>query len=169
MVSVTDSIPTVVLAVGVATGAAIDIATRRIPNTVTGGLAAAGLALAAVGLTHLTVSSALLGMAAGLALMLPGHILGATGAGDVKLFAAAGTLLGIGQILNAFAAVAIAGGVLALGIAVQRRRLGVTLTRTARLCAAPERGREEIEASQGVNAFPYGPAIAVGTILVAVV
>ena len=164
----TETIPTVVLAIGVATGAAIDIATRRIPNAVSGGLAVTGLVLAVAGVTNLTVSSSLLGMAAGLALMLPGHLLGATGAGDVKLFAAAGTLLGAGQILNAFAAVAIAGGVLALGIALQRQRLGVTLARTARLCAAPERGREEIEASQGVNAFPYGPAIAVGTILAAV-
>ena len=160
-------IATAVLVVGVVTAAAIDITTRRIPNAVSGGLAVAGVALAVTGLTNLTLSSALLGMAAGLALMLPGHVFGATGAGDVKLFAAAGALIGVGDILNAFAAVAIAGGVLALGIAVQRKRLGVTLARTAWLCATPER-REEIEASHGVNAFPYGPAIAVGTILAAV-
>ena len=45
--------------------------------------------------------------------MLPGHLFGATGAGDVKLFAAAGTLLGPSDMVLAFVATAIAGGVLA--------------------------------------------------------
>ena len=38
--------------------------------------------------------AALGGIAVGLAVMLPGHLIGATGAGDVKFFAALGTLLG---------------------------------------------------------------------------
>ena len=36
----------------------------------------------------------MLGFVVGLALMLPGHVLGATGAGDVKLMAAIGSLVG---------------------------------------------------------------------------
>src|SRR5688500_19812807 len=43
------------------------------------------------------------------------------GAGDVKLFAAAGTLLGSGRITTAFLYVAIAGGVFAVAIAIRRR------------------------------------------------
>ena len=60
-------------------------------------------------------------------MMLPGHVFGATGAGDVKLFAAAGTLLGSGRIVTAFLFVAIAGGVLAVVIAIRRGRLGRTM------------------------------------------
>ncbi len=41
-----------------------------------------------------SVGAALLGCVIGLVLMLPGHVLGATGAGDVKLMAAVGSLLG---------------------------------------------------------------------------
>ena len=60
-------------------------------------------------------------------MMLPGHVFGATGAGDVKLFAAAGTMLGSGRIVRAFLYVAIAGGVLAVAIAIRRGRLGRTV------------------------------------------
>ncbi len=62
--------------------------------------------------------AALLGCLLGLAFMLPGHIFGATGAGDVKLLAAAGALLGPTDTIYAFLYTAIAGGVLALLVAV---------------------------------------------------
>ena len=64
-----------------------------------------------------SIGAALAGLALGFALMLPGHLFGATGAGDVKLFAAMGTLLGPGAIFNAFLYTAIAGGLLALVVA----------------------------------------------------
>ena len=50
--------------------------------------------------------------------MLPGHALGATGAGDVKLMAAVGAIVGPGMVLRAFLFTAVAGGVLALAVAV---------------------------------------------------
>ena len=50
--------------------------------------------------------------------MLPGHALGATGAGDVKLMAAVGSLLGPLVIVNAVLFTAIAGGVLAVTVAI---------------------------------------------------
>ena len=52
-------------------------------------MTAFGLTLAAAHLTGLSMAGALGGFAVGLLLMLPGHLIGATGAGDVKLFAAA--------------------------------------------------------------------------------
>ena len=51
--------------------------------------------------------------------MLPGHLIGATGAGDVKLFAAAGALIGPAHILTAFIYTALAGGVLAIVISLR--------------------------------------------------
>jgi prepilin peptidase CpaA len=97
--------------------------------------------------------------------MLPGHLLGATGAGDVKLFAAAGTLLGAGRIVEAFCWVAIAGGMLALFFAWQRGRLWRTVSNTARLCGRPRETKAVIESPVEQNRFPYGPAIAVGCVL----
>ena len=50
------------LVVGMGTGAAIDIATRRIPNAVSFGTAIAGIALAATGLSHVGVAASVTGM-----------------------------------------------------------------------------------------------------------
>jgi prepilin peptidase CpaA len=156
-----------VVATGTGIACAHDVARRRIPNGVTAAIAGAGLGLAATGVTGVTLWSSLGGCLLGLALMLPGHVLGATGAGDVKLLGAAGAVLGAGQVVEAFAFTAIAGGILALGFAWRRGRLRRTVTQTARLCVAPNAARSEIEASTEHNRFPYAPAIAVGVVLAA--
>jgi prepilin peptidase CpaA len=152
---------------GTGSAAVIDIARRRIPNALSLGLAAAGIALAVSGASGVTLRASLAGFAVALVLMLPGHILGATGAGDVKLFAAAGAVLGVGRVFDAFLLVALSGGLLALGVACQRGRLGRTLAQTARLCGRPTETRKTIEAPGQHNRFPYGPAIAVGSVLAA--
>lgn len=152
---------------GTGGAAVVDVARRRIPNELSLGLAAVGLLLAATGASGISLRASLAGFVAGFLLMLPGHVLGATGAGDVKLFAAAGAVLGVGQVLEAFLFVAIAGGVLAIAIAWHRGRLGRTLSHTARLCARPVQTRREIDAATEHNRFPYGPAIAAGSVLAA--
>ena len=93
-----------------------------------------------------SVGAALLGCVIGLVLMLPGHVLGATGAGDVKLMAAVGSLLGPLATVNAVLFTAVAGGVLAVIVAVQRKRLGTTLAGTGRMIAAPGDVKQEIAA-----------------------
>ncbi len=153
------------LCVGLGCGALIDIRQRRIPNVVSVSTAAVGVALAASGLSGLTVGASLAGLAAGFALMLPGHIFGGTGAGDVKLFAAAGTMLGTGRILPAFLFVAIVGGALALLVAVRRGRLKRTVTMAARLVGRPATAKAAIEAPVEHNRFSYGPAIAIGCLI----
>ncbi len=97
--------------------------------------------------------------------MLPGHILGATGAGDVKLFAAAGSLLGPAATVQAFLYTAIAGGVLALVVAVRRHRVRQTVGATARLVRGDRLATVEIESPRVNNRFAYGPAIAAGVVL----
>jgi prepilin peptidase CpaA len=155
------------LAAGVGAGAIIDMRTRRVPNELTGGLAAAGLLLAAFGVTGVTLASSFLGLLLGLALMLPGHVLGATGAGDVKLFAAAGTLMGAGPMLPAFLYTALAGGVIGVVVAVCRRRLKQTIGRTAELIATRGANAAEIDSPRSNNRFAYAPAIAIGVVLAA--
>jgi prepilin peptidase CpaA len=155
-----------VLAVSTGTAIVRDLAYRRIPNALSLTTAAAGITLAAAGMTGITLWSSMAGLAIGLVLMMPGHVFGATGAGDVKLFAAAGTLLGAAQTFEAFLFVAIAGGVLALLVASTRGRLARTIARTASLFGRSAT-RADIESPSENNRFAYGPAIAVGCIVAA--
>ena len=150
---------------GLGTAAVIDIRHRRIPNVVCVATAATGLTLAVVGISSITVTSALAGLAFGFLMMLPGHVLGATGAGDVKLFAAAGTLLGRGRMVTAFICVAIAGGMLAVAIAIHRGRLVRTMGLAARLLGRPDKVKTAIESPAEHNRFSYGPAIAIGCVV----
>jgi prepilin peptidase CpaA len=153
-----------VIAAGTA-AAAIDLSTRRVPNTLTGGLALLGLLLAVSGHGRIGAGAAVAGCLIGLALMLPGHLFGATGGGDVKLLAAFGMLLGPADTLAAFLISAIAGGVLALGVAVHRGRVRETLGSTVRVAT---HGRLAAHESGAHNTFAYAPAIALGAALAAI-
>ncbi len=148
-------------------GALVDLRTRRVPNALTAVLAVAGVLLAALGASGLSVAASLAGCAIGLLLMLPGHLIGATGAGDVKLFAAAGALLGPAHIATAFVYTALAGGGLALLVAAQRRRLRVTIDGTSRLIASAAANAVDIESPHSDNRFAYAPAIAIGALAAA--
>jgi prepilin peptidase CpaA len=103
----------------------------------------------------------------GLAFMLPGFLIGATGGGDVKLFAALGTMLGPRSIGFAFLYTLIAGGLLAVVVALQRRRFYETLGRTAGLVTTAGGNTAEIEHGSQNNRFAYAPAIAAGTLVTA--
>ncbi len=157
------------LAAGLLVATVIDIRTRRIPNALTATMSGAGIGFAAAGISGISLGAAALGFVIGFALMLPGHALGATGAGDVKLMAAVGAIVGPLVVVNAVLFTAIAGGVLALIVAVRRRRLSATLAGTARLIAAPTDAKREVQAAQPASRFAYGPAIAIGSILAALV
>jgi len=156
------------VAAGVGAAAVIDIKTRRVPNWLTALLASTGLLLALSGVSGLTVVAALSGIAVGLLLMLPAHVIGATGAGDVKLLAATGALLGPAPIARAFLYTAIAGGALALFIAWRRNRLQTTICRVAALVTSPESAAAVIDAPLENNRFPYAPAIAIGSLIAAI-
>ena len=162
-----DLIVLAAVAAGAGTGAAIDMWTRRVPNPLTALVAASGVLLAAYGVSGISVGTSFAGLFVGLALMLPGYLIGGTGAGDVKLFAALGTLLGPAPIAFAFLYTLLAGGVLALLVAVRRRRLRRTLDGTARLIASAPAAAAAIESPLENNRFAYAPAIAVGTMLAA--
>lgn len=153
-----------IVAAGVIVATVVDLRTRRIPNVLTGAMAVLGVGFAAAGLTGVTLGASIIGLALGLALMMPGHLLGATGAGDVKLMGAVGAVAGPALVLNAFLLTAVAGGVLALVVAVRRRRLTRTLAGTGRLIARSPGAGEQIR-SAPANRFAYGPAIAVGSVL----
>jgi prepilin peptidase CpaA len=166
LLKVSDPVALTAVAGTGASSAVVDYYTRRIPNALTLGVAVLGVALAAARLSVLSPGQAALGFIVGLALMLPGHVIGATGAGDVKLFAALGTLLGPSAIAMAFLYTALAGGALAIMVAMRRRRLRETVERTAMLVRTAGANVGEIERA-AVNRFAYAPAIAVGTLAAA--
>jgi prepilin peptidase CpaA len=156
-----------VLCTAMSSAAIVDAASRRIPNRVCAATAGAGVVFAATGVSGISLTSSLVGMTLGFVLMMPGYVFGATGAGDVKLFSAAGAILGGGRILEAFFFVAIAGGLLAIGVAWHRGRLARTMKQTAWLCGHPSDAKAAIESSREHNRFSYGPAIAAGCVLAA--
>ena len=167
MVRPSDLVAIATVVTGTGAGAAIDLWTRRVPNRLTMGLATIGVVFAAAGIGSLSVGASLAGLALGLALMLPGHLIGATGAGDVKLFAAAGAFIGPSHILAAFLYTVLAGGVIAVVVSLGRRRLRQTIGDTARLIATAGANAGAIESPLEHNRFAYAPAIAVGVTLVA--
>jgi prepilin peptidase CpaA len=156
-----------VLAAGVLTATIVDIRTRRIPNVLTASMTGLGLGLAAVGVGGASIGAAVIGFVVGFVLMMPGHLLGATGAGDVKLMAAIGTLVGPVLMVKVFLFTAIAGGVLAVAVALRRRALSRTLATTARMLATPTEAPSEIRSANVTSRFAYGPAIAVGSVIAA--
>jgi prepilin peptidase CpaA len=164
---VLSSVPLVVLTAGLLAATVIDLRTRRIPNALTAGMSGVGLALAAIGVSGVGPAAALLGFALGLLLMMPGYMLGATGAGDVKLMAAVGTILGPALVVPAFLFTAIAGGVLAIIVAARRGRVTAALAGTGQLIASPSGAQRKIRAAGTAHRFAYGPAIALGSIVAA--
>jgi prepilin peptidase CpaA len=159
----------VTVAAGVLAATVVDIRTRRIPNGLTATMAGIGVGFAAAGVSGVPLWASALGFVLGLALMMPGHLLGATGAGDVKLMAAVGALVGPAVVVSAFLFTAIAGGVLAVIVAARRRRLRATLEGAGRLVSAPGDAGREIRSAPTAHRFAYGPAIAIGSILAALV
>ncbi|MGH9409203.1 MAG: A24 family peptidase [Vicinamibacterales bacterium] len=154
--------PILVLILGLAIAVVIDVRSRRIPNWLTGAIAGAGFGLAAGG-AAVTPGQAALGLFAGLGLMMPGHLIGATGAGDVKLMAAIGTVVGPSFVFRVFLYSAVAGGVLALVVAARRGIVAATVRSAGHLIVAPREARARVESPARVNRFAYGPAIAAGT------
>lgn len=95
-----------------------DLKTRRIPNVLTFGAAAAAV------VTHAYLGGlsgagwSLAGWFVGVAFFLPFFALGGMGAGDVKLLAALGAWLGPGAIVWVALFSLIAGGILGLAVAL---------------------------------------------------
>jgi prepilin peptidase CpaA len=101
-----------------AIAAVCDLRTGRIPNALTLGALLAGLAFSAVDGAGWGLLTSLAGCAVGLAVLLPIFAFGGMGGGDVKLLAALGAWLGPLGALRAALAASLAGGVLALMVAV---------------------------------------------------
>jgi prepilin peptidase CpaA len=147
-----------------------DLLWRRIPNIVTLTTAAAGLVLGVVndGWRGLAMSAG--GMAVGFVTLILPYYVGGMGAGDVKLMAALGALMGPSPIVHIFLYTALIGGVIAVVNAIWRGTLMQALRNirdwTTALwlqrMAGLKGGLTQTELSKTAGVIPYGVAIALG-------
>jgi prepilin peptidase CpaA len=157
-------------AVLVLVAGASDIRSRRIPNWLTLSGVCAGLALhaATAGFSGLKLSA--MGMLLGFGAYLALYCLHAMGAGDVKLMAAVGAIVGPAAWISVFVATAIAAGLLSLGLVIFKRRLRETLRNAFFIVGelvqfrAPYKRRSDLDVKDGRSLkMPHGVAIAAGT------
>lgn len=154
--------------------AIIDWRTYRIPNWLTFSGMAFGLvhgaATAASTMDGLLASLA--GFGVGLGVLLPLYLLRVLGAGDVKLMAMVGAILGMPAVFGALLSSLIVGGVAALAFAIYRRTLRrmagnvMDIVQSVALAAATGlRPVSPMAAGASVGRFPNGVCIAIGTIV----
>jgi prepilin peptidase CpaA len=154
-----------------AAGSAVyDVGSRRIPNFLTLPGLAFGVALHGVlGGWRQATAAALGGLLCGL-IFLVFHLAGGMGAGDVKLIAAVGCLAGYSRIVPVLVFTGLAGGVMAIAMALAHRQLVSTLHnmfalamhhRTMGLAPHPEFNVGNERALR----LPYALAIAAGCAL----
>jgi len=109
------------------------------------------------------------GMLVAAALVVPGYALGFTGAGDVKLLAAVGALLGLPAALYAALLSLVLGGILSILLSVWRRNLSGLLMNTwgmGRWLAIRSTGMPVQAPVASGKGIPLGVAIAVATLVV---
>lgn len=154
-------------------GAAVyDVRSRRIPNWISMSGVLLGLALNAFlyqGWPGLRLS--LQGLAIGFGVYFALYMLRAMGAGDVKLMAAVGAIVGWRDWFGTFLITAIIGGLMALILVAYKRRMKKTLWNLSFIMSEMKSGRpaymgkEELDVrSPRALGLPHGAVIAVGTI-----
>jgi prepilin peptidase CpaA len=109
---------------------------RRIPNWLTVSGAVAGIALNTILYRWPGLKTAALGMALGLALLLPFVLIRSLGAGDWKLAGALGACLGPSQLISVLIGTILVAGVMALIVVIAKGRLKQTLSNIVHLLAA---------------------------------
>ena len=147
-----------------------DLRTRRIPNVLTFGAAAAGLAFHALLPQGDGLVGAVLGLVVGIAVFFIPFALRGMGGGDVKLLGALGAWLGVSEIVWLALYTGVAGGVMAIIVSLASGYLGQALSnvklllmhwRVAGLRALPE---ITLEGSTGPR-LAYAIPIFAGTVV----
>ncbi|PMS22119.1 peptidase A24 [Trinickia dabaoshanensis] len=149
-----------------------DLHTRRIPNwlVATALVVALPVEIIANGLPIGPIWW-LTGLLTGGLLFLPGYLIRMLGAGDVKLMAAVGALMGPRGALEAAMAATVVGGLISFVALLQKRRLrrGVAsaISTLITMSADDASNRADTQAAVGsaVGALPYGVAIAIGSVV----
>ena len=145
-----------------------DVRYRRIPNPY----------VLATLISGLTLNFAMSGLQGGLnsisgcvlafILMFILHVFGAMGAGDVKLFAAIGSVIGVQLVLPTFVVVVLTGGLLALFTTLRSGLFRTTMFRVLQILVGLLPGWQMPKFSVPADrrlTIPYGAAITIGAII----
>ena len=145
-----------------------DVRYRRIPNPFVLATLIAGLTMNLVmGGWHGGLNS-LGGCVLAFILMFVLHVFGAMGAGDVKLFAAIGSVIGAQLILPTFVVVVLTGGLLALVTTLRSGVFRTTMLRVLQILVGLLPGWQMPKFSVPADrrlTIPYGAAITIGAII----
>ncbi len=163
------SLGLIILVAALVIASLTDVAHRRIPNAMTFPLAAFGL------IFHFVMSGmagflfSMSGILVGAGLLLLFYVLGGMGAGDVKLMAAVGSILGPADVFTASLYSALVGGFYALVVLFRHGGLRDTV-----YWLAPALGgmipvqatqKPDVASRAGMPRLCYGLAISLGTVL----
>jgi prepilin peptidase CpaA len=145
-----------------------DVRYRRIPNAFVLATLASGLIINTIYGGWQGTLASLAGCAIAFMLMFMLHIFGAMGAGDVKLFAAVGSLTGAHLVLPTFLVVILTGGALALLLTLRSGAVRTTMQRVLQILVGLlpgwEMPRFAIPADRR-HTIPYGVAITFGSLI----
>jgi prepilin peptidase CpaA len=138
-----------------------DLRSRRIPNwlTVAGALSGFGLHAWQTGWAGLAFAGQ--GFAAAFGIYAVLFLLRGRGAGDLKMMAALGAIIGWSNWLLLFVLSAVIGGLVALIVIVARGRVGQTIRNLRRL-------PEQKLGQPGSLALPHAPVVAVAAVFTAI-
>jgi prepilin peptidase CpaA len=145
-----------------------DVRYRRIPNPFVLATLITGLTLNFVLAGWRGVLTSIGGCALAFVLMFMLHVFGAMGAGDVKLFAAIGSVIGAQLVLPTFVVVVLTGGVLGLVSILRSGAFGTTMNRVLQILVGLLPGWQMPKFSVPADrrlTIPYGVAITIGTII----
>jgi len=146
-----------------------DVRWRRIPNPLVLTLAVTGFAFSVwVDPWLAGLGRAIGGLALGFGIWIVFFVIGAIGAGDVKLFAAAGAWLGPAATWRAALVAGAIGGALAIAMLVRERRAREGLENV--MTSISTRSLAGLAAAPGTSSsrqLPYGVALACGALVVA--
>ena len=141
---------------------------RRIPNPFVLATLIAGLLINSFADSWHGTASSLEGCALAFVLMFVLHVFGAMGAGDVKLFASIGAVLGVQLVLPTFLVVVLTGGVLGVVTMLRAGAARTTLLRVAQIFMGLLPGWEMPRFSvptERRHTIPYGIAITFGSLI----
>ena len=145
-----------------------DVRYRRIPNTFVLATLAAGIIFNAAGNGVSGALASLGGCLFAFTLMFMLHVFGAMGAGDVKLFAAIGSVLGAPLVLQTFFVVVLTGGLLGVVTMFRAGQVRATLQNILMLLVGLLPGwkmpRLAVPADRR-KTIPYGVAITFGSLI----
>ncbi|HWS86136.1 MAG TPA: prepilin peptidase [Pyrinomonadaceae bacterium] len=145
-----------------------DVRYRRIPNVFVLATLVSGLLINGILNGFAGLGASVGGCLIAFAMMFALHLFGAMGAGDVKLFAAIGSVVGYSLVLPTFVVVVLTGGVFAVISTVRAGTVVTTMHRVLQIFVGFLPGwqmpRFAIPADRRLT-IPYGVAICFGSLI----